>query len=71
MYLVACYKGDSLLKKRTEIFDTYVDTETNANLKIATQKTDVIRQSHNVIKDTITLTRFVTSYYVIYLAEDW
>ena len=56
MYLVACYKGDSLLKKRTEIFDTYVDTETNTNLKIATQKTDVRHQSHNVIKDTITLT---------------
>ena len=33
-----------------------VDTERNINLKIATQKTDVIYQSRNVIKDTITLT---------------
>ena len=33
-----------------------VDTEGNINLKIATQKTDVIYQSRNVIKDTITLT---------------
>ena len=32
-----------------------VDTETNIYLKIATQKTNVIYQSHNVIKDTITL----------------
>ena len=54
--LVACYKGDNLLNKRTEIFGTNVDTETNANLKIATQKIDAIHQSHNVIKGTITLT---------------
>ena len=33
-----------------------VDIETNVNLKIATQKTVVINPSHNVIKDTITLT---------------
>ena len=32
-----------------------IDTETNIYLKIATQKTNVIYQSHNVIKDTITL----------------
>ena len=32
-----------------------VDTETNINLKIATEKTEVIYQSHNVIKVTITL----------------
>ena len=32
-----------------------VDTETNINLKIATQKTEVIYQFHNVMKDTITL----------------
>ena len=35
-----------------------VDTETNRNLKIATQKTEVIYQSHNVMKDTITLMWF-------------
>ena len=33
-----------------------VDTETNISLKIVTQKIDVISQSHNVIKDAITLT---------------
>ena len=33
-----------------------VDTETNINLKIATQKTDVIYQSYNVINEAITLT---------------
>ena len=33
-----------------------VDTETNINLKMTTQKTDFIYQSHNVIKDIITLT---------------
>ena len=48
-----------------------VDTETNVTLKIATQKTDVIYQLHNVIKDTITLKPdFVTSlniYIYIYL----
>ena len=32
-----------------------VDTETNRNLKIATQKTEAIYQFHNVIKVTITL----------------
>ena len=39
MYDIACYEGDNLLNKRTP-----VDTETNVNLKIATQKTDVINQ---------------------------
>ena len=33
-----------------------VDTEKNISLKIVTQKIDVISQSHNVIKDAITLT---------------
>ena len=33
-----------------------VDTETNINLKIANQKSDVICFLNNVIKDTITLT---------------
>ena len=32
------------------------NTNTNLNLTIKTQKSDVINQSHNVIKDTITLT---------------
>ena len=53
-YEIGCYKGDNLLSKRTEILDTC--RHTNFNLKIVTQKTDVIYQSHNVIKDTITLT---------------
>ena len=35
-YEIACYKGDNLLNKRTEILGT-LDTETNINLKIATQ----------------------------------
>ena len=39
-----------------------VDTETNMNFKIATQKTDIIYQSHNVIKDTITLNRLFFEY---------
>ena len=50
----ACYKGDNLLNKRTEVLGTC--RHTNINLKIVTQKTDVIYQSHNIIKDTITLT---------------
>ena len=33
-----------------------VDTETNMNLKTETEKTDVINQPHNAIKDTIALT---------------
>ena len=49
------YKRDNLLNKELKSL-VPVDTETNINLKIATQKTDVIHQSHNVIKDTITLT---------------
>ena len=32
------------------------DTEKNMNLKTDTEKTDVINQSHNAIKDTIALT---------------
>ena len=55
-------KSAKLLVKKKTIYQTKepkylvpVDTETNINLKIATQKTDVIYQSHNVIKDTITL----------------
>ena len=32
-----------------------VDTETNVNLKIANLTTDIMYQSHNIIKDTITL----------------
>ena len=47
--------GDNLLNKRIEIL-VPVDTKTNINLKIATQKTDVINQFNNVIKDNITLT---------------
>ena len=35
-YEIACYKGDNLLNKRTEILGT-LDTGTNINLKIATQ----------------------------------
>ena len=45
-----------------------VDTEVYMNLKIVTQKTDVIYQSYNVVKNTID---FVIFYYEIYLAEDW
>ena len=55
--MIACYKGDNLLKKELKSL-VPVNTETNTNLKIATQETDVIYQSHNVIKDTITPTRF-------------
>ena len=69
-YGIACYKGDNLLNKRTKILGT-CRHRTNTNLEIVTQKTDVIYKSHNVIKQTITLTWFLTSYYVIYLAEDW
>ena len=67
-------KSTKLLVTRETIYETkelkslvHVDTEININLKIVTQKTDIIYQSYNIIKDTITL----TSYYVIYLAEDW
>ena len=49
-YEIASYKGYKSLVS--------VDTETNINLKIVTQKIDVINQSHNVIKDISTLTRF-------------
>ena len=56
-------KNTKLLVTRETIYQTKelksvvpVDTKTNINLKIATQKTDVKYQSHNVIKDTITLT---------------
>ena len=38
---IACYKGDNLLNKRTKYL-VPVDTEININLKIATQKADVI-----------------------------
>ena len=67
-------KSTKLLVTRETIYETkelkslvHVDTEININLKIVTQKTDIIYQSYNIIKDTITL----MSYYVIYLAEDW
>ena len=67
-------KSTKLLVTRETIYETkelkslvHVDTEININLKIVTQKTDITYQSYNIIKDTITL----TSYYVIYLAEDW
>ena len=33
-----------------------VDTEKNMNLKTETEKTDIIIESHNAIKDTIALT---------------
>ena len=52
-YENACYKRDNLLNKRTEILGTCIHRN---QYKLATQKTDVIYQSHNVIKDTITLT---------------
>ena len=55
-------KSAKLLVKKKTIYQTKepkylvpVDTETNINLKIAALKTDVIYQSHNIIKDTITL----------------
>ena len=55
-------KSTKLLVTKQTIYQTKepkylvpVDTETNINLKIATQKTEVIYQSHNVIRDTITL----------------
>ena len=53
-YEIACYEGDNL-NKRTEILGTCRHRK-KCKLKIVTQKTDVIYQSHNVIKDTITLT---------------
>ena len=33
-----------------------VDAEIDINLKITSQKTDILNQSHNIIEDTITLT---------------
>ena len=55
-------KSAKLLVTKQTIYQTKepkylvpVDTETNRNLKIATQKTEAIYQSHNVIKVTITL----------------
>ena len=59
-YQTACYKGDKSVEP--------VDTEVYMNLKIVTQKTDVIYQSYNVVKNNID---FVIFYYEIYLAEDW
>ena len=53
-YETVCYKRDNLLIKRTETL-VHVETGTNLNLETATQKTDVIYQFYNVIKDTITL----------------
>ena len=50
MYEIASYKGNNLLNKELKSL-VPVDTETNINLKILTQKTDVI-------KDTITLCIF-------------
>ena len=44
--LTAGFKGYNLLDKRTKKSVVPVDPETNINLKIATQKTDVISQSH-------------------------
>ena len=54
-YEIACYKGDILLNKRTEILGT-CRHRNKYSLKVATQKTNVIFQSHIVITDTITLT---------------
>ena len=49
-----------LVKRKTKELKSLVsvDKETNINLKIATQETGIINKYHNVIKDTITLTRF-------------
>ena len=56
-------KSKKLLVTRETIYETkelkslvYVDTATNRILKIGTRKTDVIYQSHKIIKDTIALT---------------
>ena len=45
--------GNNLLNKRTEILGRH---KNKYKLKIVTQKTDVLNQSYNVNKDTITLT---------------
>ena len=53
-YIIANFKRENSLNKRTDIL-VPADRETNINLKTATQKSDVINQSHNIIKDTSTL----------------
>ena len=47
--------GENLLNKRTEVLGN-CRYRNEYKLKITTQKANVIYQSHNVIKDTITLT---------------
>ena len=54
IYIITCYKEDNLSNKRTEILGT-CRHRNKYKLKTATQKTDVMYQSHNVIKNTITL----------------
>ena len=55
----ASYKGDKLLNKTTEILVICIQIKHGHRqriyLKIVTQKTDVINQSHNVIEHTGTL----------------
>ena len=53
IYIITCYKEDNLSNKRTEILGT-CRHRNKCKLKTATQKTDVMYQSHNVIKNTIT-----------------
>ena len=54
-YEIACYKGDNILNKSNKILGT-CRHKNKYKLKIATQRTVIINQPHNVIKDTITLT---------------
>ena len=54
-YEIACYKGANLLYKRTEILGT-CRHRNKYRLKNCDSKDDFIYQSHNVVKDIITLT---------------
>ena len=49
---IACYNGDNLLNKRTEIPGTY-RYKSKYKLKTETRKTDLINQSHNVVKSAL------------------
>ena len=57
-YEIASCKGDNLLNKRTEILVICRSRSKYAPKILRLKKTDVINQSHNVIKDALALTLF-------------
>ena len=60
MYLMPKWKvrncllqGRQLIKQKKLKYLVVLDTKTKKNLKIETRKTDLINQSHNIVKSTL------------------